>query len=100
MATMTKPRNPTTFTSLGFVTKNSHPGMDNPSIGTVTLVSGTATVANSWLTANDLVFLTVVTPGGSEGYLAAAVTAGVGFTVTSSNAADTSTVAYVVFRQN
>ena len=99
MAT-TKPRNPTTFTSLGFVTSHSNPDMANPSIGTVTLVGGTATVANNWLTAQDLVFLTVVTPGGTEGFLSAVVTAGTGFTITSSSNLDTSTVAYVIFRQN
>ena len=99
MAT-TKPRNPTTFVSLGFVTTNSNPDMANPSIGTATLVGGTVTIANNWLKSTDLVFLTVVTPGGTEGFLSAAVTSGTGFTITSSSSSDTSTVAYVIIRQN
>ena len=64
------------------------------------LVGGTATIANNWLKSTDLVFLSVVTPGGTVGYLSAAVTAGTGFTITSSSATDTSTVAYVIIRQN
>ncbi|UOF82045.1 hypothetical protein [Caudoviricetes sp.] len=95
-----KPRNPTTFTSLGFITTKSNPDMVNPSIGTATLVGGTATVSNTWVTANDIVFMSVVTPGGTEGFLSAAVTAGTGFTITSSSSSDTSTVGYLIVRQN
>jgi hypothetical protein len=74
--------------------------MANPSIGTATLVSGTATIANNWLTSQDLVFVTVTTSGGTRGYLSTSVTAGTGFTITSSSSTDTSTVAYLIIRQN
>jgi len=77
----------TTFTNLAIKGSDS---------GTATLVAGTVTVANTSVTANSLVFLTVTLPGGTVGYLSVAVTAGTGFVITSSSALDTSTVGYIV----
>jgi len=92
--------NPTTFTSLGIETANSNPHITQPMIGTATLVAGTVSVANTLLTANDLVFLVRTVVGGTIGDLHSAVTAGTGFAITSSNNLDTSTVGYVIIRQN
>jgi hypothetical protein len=66
--------------------------------GTATLVAGTATVANTSVTANSRIFLTSQADGGTPGFLrVTAKTAGVSFVVTSSNAADTSVIAYEIF---
>jgi len=64
-------------------------------VSTATLASGTATVANTSVTANTLVF-----PSSQSatvtGALRAVVTAGTGFTITSSNASDAGLVAYQI----
>lgn len=83
----------TNFTGLGIKTKAV-----NTNIGTAVLVAGTVTVAKTDITANDLVFMSVQTPGGTQGHLSVAVTAGTGFVITSDSALDTSTVAYVVVK--
>jgi hypothetical protein len=66
--------------------------------GVATLVAGTVTVANTAVTANSRILLTVNTPGGTVGspYVSARVP-GTSFTITSTSAADTSTVAYEIF---
>ena len=70
----------------------------NAKQGTAVLVAGTVTVANTSVTANSRIFLTCQIPGGTPGFLRiSARTAGVSFTILSSNAADTSTVAYEIF---
>ena len=75
----------------------------NSRTGSGTLVSGTATIANTSVTANT--FILVQDTGG--GVLAnigslyiASQTAGTGFVVTSSNAIDTSTFKYFLFEVN
>lgn len=66
--------------------------------GTAALVAGTVTVANTSVTANSRILLTTQTPGGTAGFLVvSARVAGTSFTILSSNAADTSTVAYEIF---
>jgi hypothetical protein len=66
--------------------------------GTATLVGGTVVVSNTSVTANSRIFLTSNTDGGTPGFLrVSARSAGVSFTITSSNGADTSTVAYQIF---
>lgn len=66
--------------------------------GTVTLVAGTKVVANTSVTANSRIFLTSQVDGGTPGFLrVSARVAGTSFTILSSNAADTSTVAYEIF---
>lgn len=70
----------------------------NAKQGTAVLVAGTVTVANTSVTANSRILLTTQTPGGTAGFLVvSARVAGTSFTILSSNAADTSTVAYEIF---
>jgi hypothetical protein len=67
-------------------------------VGTAVLVGGTVVVAATLVTASSVFFLTHQTFGGTPGLLnVSARTAGVGFTITSANALDTSTVGYVFF---
>lgn len=69
----------------------------NAKIGTAVLVAGTMTVANTSVTANSLIFLTSQVNGGTPGFLRiTAKTAATSFVITSSNAADTSTVAWII----
>jgi hypothetical protein len=66
--------------------------------GTATLVAGTVVVNNTSVTASSRIFLTSQADGGTPGFLrVSARTAATSFTITSSNAADTSTVAYEIF---
>lgn len=66
--------------------------------GTVALVAGAATVANTSVTATSRIFLTSQADGGTPGWLrVSARTAGTSFTITSSSGTDTSTVAYEIF---
>ena len=66
--------------------------------GAAVLAAGTAVVANTAVTATSRIFLTSQVDGGTPGFLrVSARTPGVSFTITSSNAADTSTVAYEIF---
>jgi hypothetical protein len=70
----------------------------NAKQGTATLVAGSSVVANTSVTATSRIFLTSQADGGTPGFLrVSARTAGTSFTITSSNAADTSTVAYEIF---
>lgn len=64
--------------------------------GVATLVAGTVTVANTSITANTRILLSRTTTGGTEGHLSSVQTAGVDFTINSSDAADTSDVLYVL----
>lgn len=63
----------------------------NSRMGTGTLASGTATIANTSVTANTRVFVTMRTHGPNSGFVSVSVNAGVGFTVSSSNASDGNT---------
>jgi hypothetical protein len=66
--------------------------------GTAVLVAGSKVVANTSVTANSRILLTSNADGGTPGFLrVSARVAGVSFTITSSNGADTSTVAYQIF---
>lgn len=70
----------------------------NAKQGTAVLVAGTVTVANTSVTANSRIFLTSQADGGTVGFLrVSGRTAGTSFTITSSSATDTSTVAYEIF---
>lgn len=65
--------------------------------GTATLVAGAVTVSNTSVTANSRIFLTSQADGGTPGFLrVSARVAATSFTITSSNGADTSTVAYLI----
>lgn len=70
----------------------------NAKQGVATLVAGTVVVANTTITANSRIFLTTQVPGGTPGFLrVSARVVGTSFTILSSNAADTSVVAYEIF---
>jgi hypothetical protein len=64
------------------------------------VANGTTAVAvpNTSVTANSRIFLGCATPGGTPGALyVSSVTPGTGFSFKSTNAADTSTIAYEIF---
>lgn len=66
-------------------------------VGIATLVAGTVVVPCTSVKASSLVFLTAKAAGGTAGIPAcSAVNAGVGFTILSSQAADTATVQWMV----
>jgi hypothetical protein len=69
----------------------------NARMGVATLAGGTVTVANTSVTADTRVALFRQAAGGTLGHLSATKVAGTSFTITSDNAADTSTVAWVLF---
>lgn len=64
-------------------------------IGKVILGAGTATVNTTKITANTLVFLTTQTASNAGSYTITR-TVGSSFTITSSNGADASTLAYIL----
>lgn len=64
--------------------------------GSTTLVAGTKAVALPAITAGSTVVYSVKTIAGTTGLLSLVITGGVGFTVTSLSALDTSTFSYVV----
>ncbi|MER2511505.1 MAG: hypothetical protein ABTQ25_03630 [Nitrosomonas ureae] len=75
-------------------------GADKP-MGVVTLVGGSAVVANETVTANSRIFLTAQVGGGTPGFLrVSARTAGTSFTITSSSGTDTSDVAFLIVEPN
>lgn len=72
----------------------------NARAGTATLVAGTVDVANTSVTANSLIFLTVRALGGTIGIpYTSNIVAGTGFTVNSSSILDTSLVSWIIFEQ-
>lgn len=69
----------------------------NAKIGAAVLVGGTVTVANTSVTANSRIFLTSQVDGGTPGFLRViAKVVGTSFTITSSSATDTSTIAWTI----
>lgn len=70
----------------------------NAKQGTAVLVAGSKAVSNTSVTASSRIFLTSQADGGTPGWLrVSARTAGTSFTISSSSATDTSTVAYQIF---
>lgn len=66
--------------------------------GFATLVGGTKAIADPLLTLNTLLFYSHTNPGGTRGWLeVSSKTPGVGFTITSSNALDTSEICWLAF---
>ncbi len=65
--------------------------------GSGVLVGGTVTIANSLITANSLVVMSVSKKGGTQGILSYAVTAG-SLVITSTSNTDTSTVVYLIIQ--
>lgn len=69
----------------------------NAKMGIATLVAGTVSVSNTSVTANSRIFLTAQNSSGTPGFLGiSARTASTSFDITSSNGADTSTVAWMI----
>ena len=69
----------------------------NATMGTATLTAGSVTVNTTKVTANSRIQLTSQSDGGTPGFLrVSARSAGTSFTITSSNGADTSTVAWII----
>lgn len=72
----------------------------NASMGTsVAMTAGTVTVSTTAVTASSKIFLSANTPGGTQGVLSAptaSIVAGTSFVINSSNAADTSTVNWLI----
>lgn len=72
-------------------------GSTGSSIGVIkrtsaTFTAGTVTVADTATTANSQIVVTVVTPGGTIGFLDVDLSAGVGYTINSTSGTDTSTL--------
>lgn len=69
----------------------------NMQMGVVTLVGGSASVSNTRVTNDSRIFVTSQVDGGTPGWLrVSARTASTSFTITSSSATDTSTVAWLL----
>jgi hypothetical protein len=68
-------------------------GLNDP-CGESTLVAGTVVVANTSITADSVILLSRRVIGGTPGNLSYVLNAGVGFTINSDNAADTSTISW------
>ena len=76
-------------------------GGANARIGTAILVGGTVTVANTNITAQSRILVTSQVDGGVVGFLRVNnIVAGVSFDIVSSNALDTSTVAYWIVEES
>ncbi len=68
----------------------------NAKIGRATLVGGTVTVANTSITTNSRIFITVSTAGGTQGFLRTSLIAATSFTVTSTSVTETSVVDWMI----
>jgi hypothetical protein len=68
----------------------------NASMGVATLAAGTVTVNNTRVTANSRIFLTVHTPGGTQGFLSHSISAATSFTINSTSVTETSTVNWLI----
>ena len=69
----------------------------NAKMGTAALTAGSATVSTTAVASNSRIYLTSNADGGTPGWLrVSARTAGTSFTITSSSATDTSTVAWII----
>jgi hypothetical protein len=69
----------------------------NGKMNAATLVGGTVTIANTAVTASSRIFAFCQYPGGTPGWLqVSSRVAGTSFTILSSNAADTSIIAWII----
>lgn len=86
---------PLTINTPGFGLQIKHGS--NCKLGTSTLSAGSVTVANTAVTANSIIFLTVQASGGTMGFLSVGTkTVGTSFVINSSSSTDTSTVAWMI----
>lgn len=70
----------------------------NASVGTsAAMTAGTITISTTAVSASSIIFLICATPGGTQGILSVGtITAGTSFVINSSEAADTSTVNWLI----
>lgn len=66
-------------------------------IGSATLVAGTVTVTNPYVTTNSTIIISRKTSSGTLGYLSISTQSSGSFTIISSSATDTSVVNYLIF---
>lgn len=82
--------------TIGVLRRHDNTLSAGPDSGTATLTAGTVTVATAEAQAGDRVLLNHQTAGGTLGQLSYTITPGVSIVITSTNAADTSTVAWKI----
>lgn len=68
----------------------------NKAVNTATLSGGTVTVSNTTVTASSIIYVTGQNCSSCGAYYISAKTAGTSFTITSTNASDASTVAFLI----
>lgn len=68
----------------------------NKAVSTATLSGGTVTVNSTFVTANSIIYVTGQSCTNCGSYYISAKSAGVSFTITSTNASDASTVAFLI----
>ena len=69
-------------------------GINTPTYGSAVLVAGTVNVAAPKIIADSIVLTSRLVPGGGLGNISVVINPGIGFTINSDNAAETSTIAY------
>lgn len=79
-----------------FTAQDAVPPLPSVTSGTVSLVAGTVTVANSEITSNSILRLNRQTAGGTLGELSASLTAGTSFTIQSASSTETSAIYYEI----
>jgi hypothetical protein len=73
----------------------------NARMGTsAAMTAGSIVITNSSVTANTVIFLSPATTGGTQGALSSVPNPGVGFTINSSSATDTSTVNWLLIEKS
>lgn len=83
------------FNADGRLTIGMASGANDPA-GEAVLVAGTVVVPRTTVTATSLIYLSRRVVGGTPGHLSYVRNAGVGFTINSTDALDTSTVSYLI----
>lgn len=67
-----------------------------PRTGTVTLINGFLVVSDASITYDTRIFLSVRTPGGTQGFLSTQINPGVSFSIVSTSVTETSNVDYLL----
>lgn len=84
------------FNGLGLDLIRTMSSYDPAVAGSANLVAGTVVVANTQITSTSLLRLTAQNVGAGAGFLSIVLDPGVGFTINSSNGADTRSVLYEI----
>lgn len=64
--------------------------------GTAALTAGVAQIVNTTISSNSRIFTSNTSAGGTIGIISIILYTGFGFTITSSNVLDTSTITYLI----